>query len=371
MARYHLTRREFLWGSAALALQLAGCGGQERSPLVVALLENSVPTELIQEFTRRIGRGTKLDFEPIEQLQDTFRRLQTLEANSPNIPDWMTLGDAWLAAAIQQDLIRPIANLETLDAWAQLPPQWQALVRRDRQGAPQPEGDIWAAPYRWGSLVLVYSVAAMEKLNWVPSQWEDLWRPDLQGRISVPDSARVVIGLILKQLGQSANQVSLDEAAVADRLAALHQQMRFYSSDAYLEPLLRDDTWLAVGWSTDVLPFIQRDRRLKAVIPDAGTLLFADLWVQPRNAPTPGEMAMEWIEFCWQPDIAERITTLSLSTSPQLQPSDPDAIASVVDTSPLLWPGEAVIERSEWLAPLPEEAIATYRDLWLKVRKTG
>jgi putative spermidine/putrescine transport system substrate-binding protein len=370
MTRNSITRRGFLWGSAALAVQLASCGRGDRPPLTVQFLQNSMPTELIQAFVRRLGRPGLARFEPLEQLQDAFRRLQTTE--TPTGANWMTLGDAWLTAAIQEELIRPVPTLTTLDGWATLPQPWQALVQRDRQGRPQSDGEIWGAPYRWGSLVLVYSVAAMERLGWVPSQWDDLWRSDLERRISVPDSARVVIGLLQQQAGGSPNQDTL-EPTVAERLQALHQQVRFYSSNAYLEPLLRGDTWAAVGWSTDVLPFIQRDRRLRAVIPDQGTLLFADLWVAPALAPPAPDpdLLLQWIDFCWQPEIAERLTSLSLATSPQLTARDEAAIATVMDAHPLLWPGDDILARSEWLGPLPSEAIAAYRELWTRVREMG
>lgn len=371
--RHGLTRRGLLLAGAALGLQLVGCGQRDRPFLSVQLLQNSVPSQLIKEFFRRIQQTDGLSFQPFEQYDDAIKLLQTLRdrhqtnPNSPPFsPDWMGLGDSWLTTAIQQELIRPIPALDRLPQWNRLPDRWQAMVRRDRSGAPSETGEIWGAPYRWGSLVLVYRKAAVEKLGWTPSTWEDLWRPELQGRVSVLDSARVVLGLTLKQLGQSANATDLTMVTELEtRLQALHSNVRFYSSDAYLEPLLTGDTWVAMGWSTDVLPRMKSDRRLNAVIPESGTLLFADLWVTPLHAPdSANPLAQQWLEFCWDEQIAERLTSLSFATSPLLQPG------SVIVEPPLLLPEAAVMDRSEWLAPLPPEAIAQYGDLWLKIRQT-
>lgn len=66
-------------------------------------------------------------------------------------------------------------------------------------------------------------------------------------------------------------------------LKTLNQQVKFYDSRNYLQPLILGDTWLAVGWSTDIIPLIERYHNIKAVIPLSGTSLWADIWVKPRN----------------------------------------------------------------------------------------
>jgi putative spermidine/putrescine transport system substrate-binding protein len=381
MTRSRLNRRAFLLGSAALAtLQLTGCSRRDRFELFVQLLEESVPSELIQEFMRQLDQPDAIRFEPLEQLTDAFRELQQWNApelNTP-IPHWVSIGDYWLAAAIQQQIIQPIPAIAELNGWQSLSPRWQSLVTRNTQGAiadGQSDGEIWGAPYRWGSLMLVYRTAAFEALDWTPTQWSDLWRSELEGRVSVLDSPRATIGIVLKQLGYSPNQLGeLDSAAqdaVRNTLRTLHQNLRFYSSDAYLEPLLTNDTWLALGWSTDILPLLERDRRLAAVIPATGTILSADVWVHPANAPAIANgnpLPTQWLDFCWTPDIAERLTSLSFATSPILQPTS-DLAATLRETQPLLMPDASILDNSDGLEPLPTEAIAAYQTAWTTMRQ--
>ena len=382
MTRSRLNRRAFLLGSAALAtLQLTGCSRRDRFELFVQLLEQSVPSELIQEFMRQLDRTNAIRFEPLEQLQDAFRELQQWNAPDTNapVPHWVSIGDYWLTAAIQQNLIQPIPAIADLDGWQSLSPRWQSLVTRDDQGAiieNPSNSNIWGAPYRWGSLMLVYRNAAFDSLSWTPTQWSDLWRAELQGRVSVLDSPRATIGIVLKQLGYHANQLGeLDAAAqddVINTLTALHQNLRFYSSDAYLEPLLINDTWLALGWSTDILPLLERDRRLSAVIPDSGTILSADVWVHPANGPAiaDGSRPIEWLNFCWNPDISERLTSLSFAASPIIQP-DSELAATLRETQPLLLPDASILENSDWLEPLPTNAIAAYQTAWETMRRAS
>lgn len=61
--------------------------------------------------------------------------------------------------------------------------------------------------------------------------WEDLWRPDLAGRISMVDSPREVVGAVLKYMGASYNtkdinlEVNGGRDAVKLNLALLAKQV--------------------------------------------------------------------------------------------------------------------------------------------------
>lgn len=62
--------------------------------------------------------------------------------------------------------------------------------------------------------------------------WEDLWRPELAGKIAMVDSTREVIGMVLKSMGASYNtenidiQVSGGKEAVRQKLVELVKQVR-------------------------------------------------------------------------------------------------------------------------------------------------
>jgi putative spermidine/putrescine transport system substrate-binding protein len=383
-----MNRRSLLVTAAGLALSplLGSCRRTSNAALQIRLLENSVPVQLLQEFQRRTETG-RVSFSASQQLMELFDLLQTwnqpqpepeqspfnLPLNNPQparVADLVTLGDYWLPAAIQQNLIQPL-SLETVAGWEQIPARWQQLVQRDQQGQPSPTGERWAAPYRWGSLVIAYNVEAFEPLGWTPTRWEDLWRTDLQGHLSLPESPRSVIGLALKKLGQSVNASNLSAIPnLAAELQSLQRQVKFYSSEAYLQPLLLGDTWAAVGWSTEVLPVIKRDRRIAAVVPTNGTILTSDLWVRPAKAtaePTPPELN-RWLEFCWQPTVATQLSSLSLAASPVLVSRDRSQLPAAIQANSVLLPPPEVVERSEFLLPVSTE---DYRRLWETVRRMG
>lgn len=388
-----MNRRSFLTTAGALALTqlLAGCGRSSSSLLQVRLLQESIPAQLLKEFQRRSGSAQELRFQVSEQLTDLYDLLKrgaesgaTQASNQamPRSADLMTLGDYWLTTAIQQKLLQPL-RLETVEAWQPLANQeiWQALVRRDAQGRPNREGEIWAAPYRWGTLMIAYHAEQFAARGWTPPQdWRDLWRSEFQRYLSLPDSPRSVIGLVLKKLGRSVNPKNLPEngAAVADlkaELTALHQQVKIYSSDTYLQPLLLEDTLLAVGWSNEILPLVQRDRSLAAVVPQSGTILTADMWVHPAAAgqldAARSTLLNQWIGFCWDAEIATQLSLLTSAASPMFFGVDRSQLPDSLQQNHLLLPSPEILQNSEFLLPLSDETISQCRRLWEEIRQAG
>jgi len=390
-----VTRRSLLLSASSLLLGqlLTACGGRSEAALSVQLLANSIPAQGLRLFRRQVGRDVDLHLVPIEQLTLLFEQLQVWQSSAEQlggfplarsqprpIADLVTLGDFWLPAAIQQGLIQPL-DPKPLTQWSNLPDRWQTLVQRDAQGQLDPQGQVWAAPYRWGTMAIVYSIQPFADLGWRPQDWADLWRPELNRRFSLLDHARAVIGLTLKKMGRSLNSENLaDIPGLAGELQALQQQVKFYSSDVYLQPLLLEDTWLAVGWSMDIVPLVRRDRRFAAVVPDSGTILTADLWVHPGSAkdsdkpqaPTNSAnlspLANQWIDFFWQEQIAIQLSLLGSGASPRLTTDRSMELPQALQDDSLLLLEPELLQRCEFLQPLSPAATAEYERLWQEMR---
>ncbi|MFQ3616061.1 MAG: extracellular solute-binding protein [Cyanobacteriota bacterium] len=367
-----MKRRSLLIGSGSMALAalLGGCSRRDNG-LRVLFLEDSVPPQVLKAF-RNALTSPPLSFVPRPQIASIFEQLETWQtAESPRAADLVTLGDAWLTEAIQQKLIQPL-EVSSIPGWERVPKPWQDLVIRDRQGAPSAAGQVWGAPYRWGSVAIAFRRDKLEPLGWQPQDWADLWRPELAGMLSLPDSPRTVLGLVLKKFGRSVNEANLEAVPnFSAELAALDRQVKFYSSTDYLQPLLIDDTWAAVGWTTDILPVMQGDPRIGAVIPASGTMLFSDLWVRPARSPALesdngaiAESALaQWIDFCWQPEIATRLSLQTSAVSPIFALDASDLPADLRNRD-LRLPAEPILQKSEFLLPLSPASAAQFRQAW-------
>ncbi|MGE5655769.1 MAG: extracellular solute-binding protein [Actinomycetota bacterium] len=374
-----MKRRQLLVGTAALTLaQLTGgCGS--KVTLKIQPLKSSVPIQLVSKFRSRLESHPELKILPQGQLKDLFALLQTwkqqslsqTQGTSPNLADLVMIGDYWLTLAIRQNLIQPLDPAQ-LSRWQQLPEQWRKLVQRNNLGQLDPQGKVWAAPYRWGTTVIAYRADKFKELGWKPpTDWSDLWREELRGRISLLDSPREVIGLTLKKLGKSYNTQQLDKVPNLNaELARLHQQAKLYSSDSYLQPLLLGDTWVAVAWSADILPLLKAQQEIQAVVPQSGTALWTELWVQPAAAPSAA-LVQEWIDFCWQPQVATQLSLLTQASSPAIVGMKVEELPTALREDGLLLPDKGILNKSEFLLPLSEAAVEEYGALWRKIRSVG
>jgi len=359
-------RRNFLLGTSAITLGSIAVGCRQKTAFRIELLKGSVPVQMVSKFRQGLLDRPVIDFVPQPQLKDLYGLLQQNSATT----DLVMLGDFWLSAAIQQKLLQPL-DASVWQHWNQLPQQWQALVTRNRQGQLDPQGQVWAAPYRWGMTVIAYRVDQFKSLGWTPKDWGDLWREDIRHRFSVLDHPRETIGLILKKLGSSYNITNLERVfSLEEELRQLHRNVKLYDSNTYLKPLITGDTCLAVGWSTDFPEKIRRQHNLAVVVPASGTSLWTDLWVRPASTKPVSEVPLtqQWIDFCWQPEIATQMSLLTGTTSPIVPQMNPNELPSALRNNPLLFPKAEILDQSEFLLPLPESTLEQYRSLWTKIR---
>jgi len=381
-----MDRRSFLLSTSGLALSqmLIGCNGNKQTQLKVQLLKGSIPSLVVNEFDKRLGKKVDLKFAPSEQIQDLFKQLQSWQqrpkatdekgwnrfipfgqGQKTPVANLVTLGDYWLKAAIEQKLIQPLEAVE-VKQWSTLDDKWKKLVTRNDQGNLDGQGKVWAAPYRWGSTVIVYNRDKFEKLGWTPKDWSDLWRTELRSQISLLNHPREVIGLVLKKLGKSYNTENLDQVPnLEQELQTLNQQVKFYSSNTYLQPLILGDTWLAVGWSDDVVSVLARYPQLAAVIPQSGTALWTDLWVCPAGV-AKDPLSYQWIDYCLQPSAAKQISLLTKSNSPIPTNIVPSDIQQSLQN--LLLSNREVLDKSEFLLPLSVAIVKQYESLFTKIK---
>ena len=275
------------------------------------------------------------------------------------------MGDFWLQQAIEKKLIQPL-DIGKLQQWSALPEELKKLVTRNQQGFPDVQGQVWAAPYRWGSTIIVYRQDKFKQYGWTPPQdWSDLFREELRDRISLLDHPREVIGLVLKKLGESYNTTDLNSVSdLQIELKKLNQQVKFYDSDKYIEPLLLGDTLVAVGWSHEILPTILRYPTLAAITPKSGTSMWSDNWVNPAGSKSKQELLNQWINFFWQDPIAKKVAIGTRTNSP---------VPTKIAASDLQGPLRNVLlqnnfTKSEFLYPLRPDVEKQYIELFEKMK---
>ena len=384
-----INRRTLLQGSAGLIVSsaLLGCSTKAEDALRILLLEGAVPSVVLNQFQRQTD--TPVRFQTVAQVQAAFQTLQKWQqpdvenawskfipwqqTEAPAVTDnLVSLADYWLIEAIAQDLIEPLSiPAATLDL---LPAKWQAFGRRDRTGKIDPNGELWSVPYKLQALTIVYRRSQFpDKSTNEPlfSRWQDLLAPDLSRSIALPSHPNIIISLLQKLQTGSFNPVSTDNPANSDRLLSqlnkqladsftkLAPQVKTYDSNTALKALINEDVKVVVGWSGDAAVALKRYRDLTSVVPNEGSLLSADMWVQPKGAAL-SNAAQDWISFCWQQGPAIELSAAPKGISPIFLATDKQLPSSLDRTQLSL----RALENSELLVPLSKPMQVAYSDFW-------
>jgi putative spermidine/putrescine transport system substrate-binding protein len=387
-------RRSFLLtlGSLAIGSGLSSCQGRDAATLRVVALKNTIPAQLIGGFSKSIAPPPKIELVPEAQFADILTLLQTWhktgEAEARGlkvplippakgaeyIPNLASMGDAWLPTAITEKIIQPIET-KNIPSWSKLDSRWREIAQRDERGNSSANGQIWGVPYSWGTTVIIYRKdrLADEQIP-LPQDWADLWQPKLNQRISLLDRSREVIGLTLKKLGYSYNQPDLDRISnLKSELEKLDRQVKFYSADNYLQPLIMGDTWVAVGWSGDVTDLVKNNPNIGAIVPNSGTAISTNLWVQPTVKTQAGQgdltkLVDRWLDYCLQLRSSNEISLLTAGTAPLLTSLDASQILADVRNDRLALLPKTILDKSEFIYPLSSTSQAQFDRLWREIR---
>ncbi len=381
-----LNRRQFLLGSTVASSFLLGACNDQSSDLSISLLQGSLPLQLISNISQQSDQLKNVKLETKLNPSELYNLLLTEQGKKPLEPenqsffkfpkfgnkssvkkkDIVAVGNYWLKQAIEEDLIESL-EITKLANWQKLTPFFQQLVSRNNQGNLNPEGKIWGAPYRWGCTMIAYRNDKFKDLGWQPTDWQDLWNEDIKQRFSLLNQPREIIGLTLKKLGYSYNHNnprSIDN--LLPQLKKLNQQVKFYNSKNYLQPLILGDTWLAVGWSSDILPVVSRYSNISAIVPNSGTSLWADIWVKPKSTEdtiSDLDKLYQWIDFCWQEKSVKQINlfTKAMSTIEVANNlSSKKNYSLTMDT----------LKQSEFIEQLPAESLTEYENMWRELFST-
>ena len=384
-----------------------------RSSLKLVSVKGGLQSQWTNEFQNLAKQSLKVDTMQSNSLKEVYEalvaakdpsevpKLQALvgkKRNASNVAsqawsaDAVTLGDAWMGDAIRNGLLLPMDGAENSSWFKRLSPRWQALVRRDVDGRLDPTGKVYGAPYRWGCTVMAYRRDKAARFGGPPTDWDVLLRPELKGKIGFVESAREFVGAGLKTLGLPYNFEDLNRLApclqgnssatqtvdtLHERLKLLRGQVRMFDNKNYLQALGDGEIWVAVGWSSEVIPFVERTPKVEFALPASGTSLWADMWCVPAGATGgsggtgPSPLLDRWIDFSLQPgrmDSSRGIRTggspLMLHKATQLE-CPPGHPSRVKDKRPGMQggatPNPEIIGKSEFLLPLSETAVQQYR----------
>ena len=202
---------------------------------------------------------------------------------------------------------------------------------------------------------------------------DDLWAPDLMGKIVVLSEMRDTMGLIMLSQGVDIS-ADFSEDQFNTALDVLQKQVddgqiRQVKGNSYLEDLRSGNAIAAIAWSGDILlaQFEEEDPNYTFALPETGGTLWSDNLMIPIGSPhkTNAEKLMDWY---YDPAIAAEVAAYVNYICPvdgakeEMEKIDP----SLVD-SPLIFPTEEDLGNVQVFRSLDPDEETTYSEAFQKV----
>jgi spermidine/putrescine-binding protein len=224
-------------------------------------------------------------------------------------------------------------------------------------------------PYFWGTTGIGFNWNDWDE---EPASWDYLFIPEnaaeFEGRISLLDDMREVLGAALIYLGyspNSTNEAELEEAK--EVILGIKPYIAAFDSDTYEDNMVTGDTAMAHGWSGDIFTAQVEDENIDYTIPQEGAVIWTDnlcITADAASDPNRLDLAYQWIDFLNRPDIAAMNTNYVWYASPNA------AAEEMIDPEILgyeaIYPSEEVFANLHWLENVGD-ATELYSRIWTEI----
>jgi spermidine/putrescine transport system substrate-binding protein len=242
------------------------------------------------------------------------------------------------------------------------------LIQALRNPSWDPSG-THTLPWQSGIAGIAYNIEATGREL---TSMDDLFAPELKGKVGFLTEMRDTIGLLMLADGQDPTRPTYAAAAGAfDRLQKAKDsgQIRAFTGNDYQDDLVAGNFAACVAWSGDVAQLALEQPKLRFLVPQSGGILWADLMVMPKGAPHRKEAAA-WMNFVYDPVNAARIAAAVNYISPvqgvqEVLAKDPATRAMAAN--PLMFPDAAMNARLKVFGPLDQQEEARFDERFAKI----
>jgi len=222
----------------------------------------------------------------------------------------------------------------------------------------------YSVPYMWGTVGIIYN---SQMVSDPITSWMDLFDRDWERDVLMFDNSRDCLGIALKALGYSYNTTNPAELEEAAQLLIEQKQngiVQAYVMDQIFDKMINDEAAVGVYYAGDYLTMVEDNENLVFVIPSEGSNLFVDAMCIPTCCENY-DNALAFMNFMCRDDIVVRNaeeTWYSVPSATAMDGLDPE-----MAEDPIMYPDEAVLDKCETYAGLPEEMLKEYDRQWINI----
>ncbi|MBP0017488.1 MAG: spermidine/putrescine ABC transporter substrate-binding protein [Cyanobacteria bacterium SBLK] len=224
-------------------------------------------------------------------------------------------------------------------------------------------GNKYSIPYQWGTVGIAYDV---EETGKEINSWKDIFEPEYQGKVALPDDPRTTLGLTLIYLGYNPNTTDEGEIAKAkDFLIANKDTISTFSFFGQ-RIILQEGIDISIEDNGDMFDIMEADENIRYVIPQEGTIIWMDNLAIPKDAPHK-ELAEKFINFILEPEVSARISNYTKFGSPNKTARSEKLLAKEDLENPVIYPPSKYYKLLQYVNDVGS-ALALYDRAWTEVK---
>ena len=298
--------------------------------------------------------GIKVNYLTFDSNESMYTKLKT----GGTTYDVIIPSDYMISKLIEENMLEPL-DFDNI-------PNYQYIDESFRNQSYDPS-NTYSVPYTWGTVGLIYNSQYVSAAD--AASWNCLWNEKYAGKILMFDNPRDAFAIAESILGYSLNTENEDELrAVADLLTEQKGLVQGYVMDQIFDKMQRGEAWAAPYYAGDFLTMVEENPDLAFSFPEEGFNIFIDAMCIPKDCQNKAG-AEAFINFLCRPDIcAANLDYLGYSAP---ETAAKELMDPEVTSSPVAYPDDETLARTESFGALSTQATQLMNDLWLNVKTTG
>ncbi len=312
---------------------------------------NYMPQSVLDKFKEKYG--IKVNYSTFSSNEEMLAKIQ---AGGASQYDLAVASDYMIQIMLKQKdpLLQPI-DLKNI-------PNFQNIAAQYKNLSFDPDNQ-YTVPYMCGTALIAVNTAIVK--GQVQS-YKDLWDSKLKDSLVVLDDQRAIIGMALKKLGYSLNEV--DERKLLQAKAELQKllpNIKAYDSDSPKTLLINGEASCGLIWSAEA-SLAKRDKpEIQIVFPTEGMYLWQDNFFIPNGAPHKKEAEL-FVNFILDPEVSAMISKELPYTNPNAEALKyvDEAYRNDIAANP----PKAELDKGEYLKDVAQ-ATQLYDRIWSEIKQ--
>ena len=335
--------------TALLLLSMAAPAAAASGEVNLFIWSEYIPDEVVADFTKKTG--IKVRVSTYDSNEAMYAKVKMVGQGY----DLIVPSSDYVGLMQREGLLQQIDKAR-LGNFSNLAPQF---INQDFD----PE-NRFSIPYMWGSTSIAVNTSVIDAAK--ITSLGDLWKPELKGKLLLPNDPREVFALGLKHLGYSLNDTNPEHIRQAfEKLKELMPSVRVFDSDSPKQALLSGEVVAGVIWNGEAYIANSENQAITYIYPPEGFSLWVDSFCIPKGAKNI-EAAHAFLDYVLQPEVAAKISTEMGYSSPNAKAMA--FIPAEVKANTIVYPAEADSARGEFLDNLGEEVMQIYNGYWVKLK---